>query len=119
MDSDQKNSQFSDRRQGGRYEIVTGDAPSRLSDVGSDVVIDFRIRDISPRGMGVIVKRETLAGQRLILTWGKREVVFEVRWCQQYLGIEGMWVAGVVSFEPGLDLLAIARANGCELKKVG
>lgn len=107
------------RRLGGRYEIVRGDFPTVLTDVGTGGAVGIRVRDLSPRGMGVIVKSELLSGQQLSLVWDDKTIVFEVMWCQVYLGIEGMWVAGVVSFEPGLDLLAIARARGCDLKKVG
>lgn len=85
---------------------------AQLFTVDGDRPVSMRVRDVSRRGMGLVVRHPVENGQRLRLEIDGQKVFFEVAWHHPYLGIEGMFVCGVFSRQPDLDLVRLLQAVG-------
>ncbi len=100
------------RRMHLRQSTISGPLPGKLLDVATNKVIDAWPLDVSPRGLGILVKIQLAAGSRFIFELQDRKVTLEVVNCQPHLGIENLFRAGLFVRDPDQNLHEIFTKLG-------
>lgn len=90
-----------------RQSTISGPLPGKLIEAATNRAIDAWPLDVSPRGLGVLVKTPLTAGGRFIFELSDRKISLEVVNCQPHLGIDNLYRAGLFVRDPDQNLQAI------------
>ncbi len=90
-----------------RQSTISGPLPGKLIEVEANRVIDAWPLDVSPRGLGILVKTPLSSGARFIFELSDRKISLEVVNCQPHLGIDNLFRVGLFVRDPDQNLQMI------------
>lgn len=78
-----------------RQSTISGPLPGRLVENGTERKIEAWPLDVSPRGLGVLIKVPLIPGARLSFFTETKTITLEVVNCQPHLGIDNLYRVGL------------------------
>ncbi len=87
-----------------RQSTISGALPGNLVEHGTERKIEAWPLDVSPRGLGVLIKMHLAPGTRLQFKTHNISISLEVINCQAHLGIENLYRCGLFVRDPDINL---------------